>query len=199
MFRQAFRRFTTTASARHAFGEAPVVVDRYSRSLSALHWVMGGSIVGCVATVKLAQNTKDKAWKGRLMLVHKSLALIVAGLLPARVAARYFSRTPRPLPGSRLEHWAANVSHAALYGFMGVLPLTGIVMGYFSGFGLPFFFFPKIPGAKEPKKALAKTAFQVHSWVGSVLVYVLPIHVGAAAFHLARGQKIFARINPFVG
>jgi cytochrome b561 len=80
------------------------------------------------------------------MDTHKSLALIVLALLPVRIGARYLSKAklPKPLPGSKLEHLAATVSHYSLYAAMTVMPLTGVTMGYYSGFGLPFFFFPRI-------------------------------------------------------
>lgn len=38
------------------------------------------------------------------------------------------------LPGaSGIEHFLANVSHYSLYGFMTIMPASGIAMGYFGG------------------------------------------------------------------
>ena len=194
-----YRRFGTAVT--YSFNEGPVVAatDSYSRLLSVLHWTMGGAIVGCVGTVTLAQNTKDKEWKGRLMWTHKSLALIVLALVPARLGARYFSRIPKALPGRKIEHLAGKLSHLAMYGFMIGLPVSGALMGYYSGFGLPFFMW-KIPGAsKEDKNVpLAKAMFKVHSLVGQALFYAIPLHAGAAFYHVFKGQKIFSRINPFL-
>ena len=178
--------------------EAPVVVDRYSRSLSVLHWAIGGGIVGAVACVKLAQNTKDKEWKARLMTTHKSLALVVLALVPLRMGARFYSHIPKMLPGSLLEQKAARASHTALYGFMLALPVSGVAMGYYSGYGVPFFAVRKaIKGAETPNKAIAGAAYKVHALAGQVFVYFLPLHIGASLLHTWRGQKIFSRINPF--
>ena len=43
------------------------------------------------------------------------------------------------LPGaSGIEHFLANVSHYSLYGFMTIMPASGIAMGYFGGTELEF-------------------------------------------------------------
>jgi cytochrome b561 len=178
--------------------EAPVAVERYSRGLSILHWSIAGGIIGAVGCVKLAQNTKDKEWKGRLMNTHKSLALIVLALVPMRLAARLTSKIPSMLPGSVLEHKAASATHVALYGFMLAMPVTGVAMGYYSGFGVPFFTLPKaIKGSATPNKEIAGAAYKVHALAGQALVYFIPLHVGASLFHAFRGQKIFSRVSIF--
>lgn len=44
------------------------------------------------------------------------------------------------LPGaSGIEHFLANVSHYSLYGFMTIMPASGIAMGYFGGTPLEIF------------------------------------------------------------
>lgn len=174
--------------------------DSFCRRLVVSHSfafrVMGGSIVGAVATVKVAQNTKDKELKGKMMNIHKSLALIVLGLVPFRLGARYFSHIPKVLPGHWVEQLAGKASHAALYGFIVGMPVSGIIMGWYGGYGIPFFF-TKFQGAATPNKELAGNAYKAHAFMGKILVYFLPIHVGAAGYHLVKGQKIFSRINPF--
>lgn len=72
--------------------------------------------------------------------IHKSTGLMVAGLTLPRIALALLARRPGPLPGSpgllhSLEHFAASVSHLALYFFMVALPSTGIAMGYYGGKG----------------------------------------------------------------
>jgi cytochrome b561 len=37
------------------------------------------------------------------------------------------------IPGSAVEHFLANLSHAGLYGFMVIMPASGIAMGYYGG------------------------------------------------------------------
>lgn len=79
------------------------------------------------------------------------------------------------------------------------MPVSGITMGYFGGKGIPFFW-TDIPGADEDSKdgALAKQAYINHKRAGEFLTYLVPLHVGAVGFHVLKGHKILARMNPFI-
>ncbi|KAF0695991.1 Aste57867_13204 [Aphanomyces stellatus] len=196
MLRAAFNRIKTSSAAR-TMSTSAAEVTTYAQSVSTFHWVVGGLMVGIVGTVKVAQDTTDKKKKGELMTLHKSLALIAAVLVPARIATRLATRAPPALEGALWEKYLGQASHLGLYGLMIGLPGSGIAMGYFSGFGLPFFG-AKIPGAATPNKEISGSAYKAHKLMGQVLVYFIPLHVAGAFYHVAKGQKIFQRINPFV-
>jgi cytochrome b561 len=50
------------------------------------------------------------------------------------------------------------------YGIVCFMPISGLVMGYYSGKGIPFFG-TTIPGAAKPDGAIAKSAYEVsQSW-----------------------------------
>jgi cytochrome b561 len=135
------------------------------------------------------------------MFRHKSLGLLTGMLVAPRLVYRVFSSGSAynvlPLVGNKTwETSAGRFGHIALYGFMTVMPATGIAMGYYGGKGLPFFF-TTIDGAKETNGAIAKQSFQIHKQLGIYGKYLIPLHIGAAAVHAGRGQAIFHRINPF--
>jgi len=134
------------------------------------------------------------------MFRHKSLGLLSGMLVAPRFAYRLFSSASynvRHLQGNAAwENSAGTVSHYALYAFMTIMPATGIAMGYFGGKGLPFFY-KTLPGAETPNGAIAKRSFQIHKQLGTYGKFLIPLHVGASGWHYARGQSIFARINPF--
>lgn len=108
-------------------------------------------MLGAVGAVKLAQKTKDQEWKGRLMVTHKSLALICCGLIPIRIGARLASKIPKPLGGSPLVEAAGTWMHRSLYVFMIGLPTTGMLMNYYSGRPMPFFW-TTIKGGEQNKQ-----------------------------------------------
>jgi len=116
-------------------------------------------------------------------------------LIAPRLIMRFVSKSPAHLPGSAIEKYAADAAHWALYGLAIFLPVSGVAMGYFGGKGLPFFF-TTIPGASKADGSIAKPAYQYHKLAGQALEYMIPLHVGAALFHAARGHKIFSRILP---
>jgi cytochrome b561 len=143
--------------------------------------------------VLAAQNTTDKKLKGDFMFYHKSFGVLAFILAGPRVIMRLTSASPGPLPGSSaFETIAAKAGHLALYALGIFLPVSGVVMGSFSGFGLPFFF-TTIPSI-EKKPPVAKQAYELHKIAGQVLEYIIPLHVAGALFHVAKGQPIMARI-----
>jgi 1,2-dihydroxy-3-keto-5-methylthiopentene dioxygenase len=179
----------------------------YSLAASWFHWAVAVPMIGCVGTVLKAQQA-PKEEKGIWMFRHKSLGLLTGMIVAPRVAYRVASSAGYKvmgLPGSAVwEQQAAGLGHYALYGFMTVMPTTGILMGYYGGKGLPFFT-RTLPGAAPPasddeKKrngSIAKRSFQLHKQLGVYGKYLIPVHAGAAVMHYARGQAIFRRINPF--
>lgn len=172
-------------------------VSMYSRAVSSMHWLSVPAITGSVASVLLAQDApKGSPMKGTWMWRHKSLGLLSGLLVGPRFAARLMSKAPPPVEGPAIEQMAARASHFLLYGFLTIMPASGIAMGYFGGKGLPFFV-TTIPGADKPNGQIAKNSFWVHKQLGTYGKFLIPIHVGAAGFHVVRGSNILRRINPF--
>jgi len=127
------------------------------------------------------------------MFIHKSFGMLAACLLVPRLITKLISKNPAPLPGSTaLETAAGHAMHYVLYGFAIVLPVSGVIMGSFSGFGLPFFFTTVPSVRKEP--AVAKQAYDIHKIAGQAFEYIVPLHIGAAFLHVFRGHQIFSRI-----
>ena len=215
----ATRLLPSPPSLRKLCSAAAPVEEHYAQSIKILHWVMGAAMLTCMGTVKLSQWTTADTWwngyvsakgtkgatKGALMMIHKSTAVLVAAMIVPRVLLRMVTKAPTPLEGPALEHFAANVSHTALYGFMLAMPATGIAMGYYGGKGVPFYGLYTFPGkgspgmpAKEKEDGkFAGTMFKWHTWMGQYIFYLLPVHVGAVGLHTFKGQPILSRVNPF--
>ena len=172
----------------------------YALTAKWLHWLSAPAIVGAIGTVLYAQTLEgdaNKPLRGQVMFVHKSLGTAAGLLLVPRVAAAVLMRKPPPLAeASALERAAAGPAHLAMYAFSAVMAGTGIYMGLAGGSGLPFFV-TTIPAWKTLDKPGAKQAYDIHTLAGYWGKALVPLHVGAALSHYARGHKVFARINPF--
>lgn len=179
-------------------------VVTYSVTQSWFHWLVAAGVGVIVGTVKLAQNsTKEqlKSWgvtKRRLMDLHKSTAVLMTVIIAPRVVMRLFSFVPPSPPGPVLQHLAASATHLLMYGSLVALPTSGILFSYYGGRGIPFFG-RTIPGAPEDKvdKAFARKMFGMHKLWGSVLSYLLPLHISATLFHAFKGQNLLARFRMF--
>merc|ERR1719228_231796 len=201
------RKLSTKAALRirnfaSASGE---VQEGYAQSLSALHWIMAGCTLTCFTSVQLSMNVaKDDPEKdaktGRYMLLHKSSALIVAACLIPRMSLRFLTKLPPHIQGPVVLQHASTISHYVLYGFMTFMPVSGILMGYFGGRGVPFFNLFTLPAIAKPSKedkGRAYTAYKLHKKTGRMFEYFTMVHFSGAGYHSFKGQTIFARINPF--
>lgn len=193
------RRYARSLTAE----AAKAVEESYAAPLKAVHWVMGFGTLGCFGCVQAAMNTPKGGvllgkGKGEWMNLHKSFGLVVAGLCLPRVALRLTTAVPAHLPGSALEHVAANASHLAMYFGMLGMSATGLTMGLM-GKGLPFFG-TTIPALKtqvfadRPNGKTAGAAFKLHKTYGPYFEYLVPFHIGAVGYHMAKGQAILKRI-----
>mmetsp|Transcript_623 Transcript_623/g.1761 ORF Transcript_623/g.1761 Transcript_623/m.1761 type:complete len:189 (-) Transcript_623:309-875(-) len=182
-------------SAQAAYG----VVATY------FHWAVAFPMMGCVGSVLQAQAA-PKEDKGRLMHLHKSLGLLTGMLVAPRLGYRLLNRQAynvEKIAGTHsIEDTLGRLGHYALYGFMTVMPVSGILMGYYGGKGLPFFYttlpgVTKTPENKKSTGAIAGQSFKIHKTLGTYGKFIVPLHVAASVGHFVRGQTIFARINPF--
>jgi len=179
---------------------AVVAPETYSKGLARMHWLTAPAMLGCVGCVMVKQQLPNGHKDiGTLMFYHKSLGLMTAIFAGPRIAARLMSSIPSAMPSvvnASAEHVMAKATHVGLYGFLIAMPVTGIGMGYFGGKGLPFFF-TTIPGKAEPDGATAGKFFKAHKTIGYYGKFLVPMHVGAAGAHAAKGHSIFSRISPF--
>lgn len=167
--------------------------EHYSTPIRVLHWGMAAGTIGCFATVKLAQYSEGDR-KGELMRIHKSFGLLMLAAVVPRVAIRIASKVPKPVPGPAWEAFMGELSHKTLYAMMLFMPISGVIMGYFGGKGLPFFAY-NIPGAEQTNPDLAKAAFKSHKLVGQAFEILVPLHIGAVGYHMAwHRQNLLKRI-----
>jgi cytochrome b561 len=73
--------------------------------------------------------------------------------------------------------------------------------GYVGGKGVPFFYKTITPMSGEFGKAkngkLAGNMYKIHTQMGYMFKFFVPVHVGAVGLHALKGQNLLARITPF--
>ena len=171
----------------------------YTIAASYYHWIVAAPLMGSVASVLICQQS-PKEEKGKWMWRHKSLGLLTGLVVAPRLGYRLINsakfKVGHPTGTGPIEGKLADLSHLALYGFMTIMPASGIAMGYYGGKGLPFFF-TTIPGAQTKNGDIAKQSFSIHKTLGTYGKYLIPIHIGGAMKHSLAGNAIWRRVNPF--
>mmetsp|Transcript_23057 Transcript_23057/g.28285 ORF Transcript_23057/g.28285 Transcript_23057/m.28285 type:complete len:187 (+) Transcript_23057:115-675(+) len=177
----------------------------YTKAATYYHWMVAVPLLGSVGAVLKAQDTPKERMEEKMtwMWRHKSLGVLTGLVVAPRLGYRLMNIGKyhiESLPGhGPVMDVAAKAGHYALYGFMTIMPASGIAMGMYGGKGLPFFW-TTIPGFEKKNGKLAGQSFKIHKFVGTYGKFLIPAHVGAAFGHyFTNAPRIFSRINPFRG
>ena len=212
LYRNIIRRFSSNLtgplpkSTKITNADDPLM-QQYNKPMQILHWLQGIVISGCIISGYLAHRIdhktatkEEKGMKTNLMFYHESFGVLMFGLIIPRLGFRLFSKQPKELPSNLFFEKMHSLSNFFLYTVAIIgLPVSGVAMGYYSGYNVPFFNW-KLPSASKENqnKELSGWLFKQHSQFGQLLEYVIPLHIGGAFFHqFVLGHNTFRRISPF--
>lgn len=126
---------------------------------------------------------KDAPEKLQYILLHKSFGLLVLFLAVLMIVWRKIGTRPSyPLNMSGAEIALAKSVHGLLYLCMLVMPLAGIGMSLYAGYGVSFFGLFTIPGL-EKNEGLNELFFLTHQWTSYLIIGLVSLHVFAALYH----------------
>lgn len=159
---------------------------RYSRLVRVLHWTSFLAIATAYALAELRgfvpRGTPERA---AMMQWHMALGLLVLVLVLPRIGIA-LSRPAPPIvpPLSRAVHVVAKATHVALYAFLIVQPLLGVILTQAGertitlpliGWQLPVFI--------GPDHDLHERAEDIHVVLGKIFYFVIGAHILAALWH----------------
>lgn len=133
-----------------------------------------------------------------LFALHKSLGPLVLVVVLLRLAWRMTHRPP-PLPADlpRVQRRLAALVHAGLYLALIVMAVSGYVRVTTGGYPIEAFDALGIPALFSKDEAVSKVAESIHGTTIFVLLALVAMHVGAAAWHgLIRRDGIVGRMWP---
>jgi len=171
--------------------------DRFGTIAIALHWIVAAGFLACYTAVYyrhwFTEYKTPENWTA--LQLHFSFGISVAVFVALRLVWKLMNKTPKPIEGSKFEHFAAHSMHYILYAVMIIMPLTG----YFgTGVNTEYFNIFDITMFKETSiyqivvtnwLNLTWEQFEppidfIHKQGGKYLVWVLILaHAGAALYH----------------
>lgn len=171
--------------------------ERYGTVARVLHWSMGLLLVAQIAAGLWAFEFMERsAERSALIGAHKAMGVILLILVVLRLAWRAADPAPA-LPGTldaRLQRFA-RLGHGALYAFMVLLPITGILIGAYADrptdvFGL--FTVPAFFDADEAMHDVFEGAHKYGAWAFGLFIVG---HAGLALWHkLVRKDGVAERM-----
>jgi cytochrome b561 len=169
-------------------------ISRYSGVAMALHWLVALLIIVNLVMIWFVDRYPD-AWVRPVIDTHKSIGIVVLGLVLLRLLWRAGHRPPAlPQTYPRWEKLAAHAAHALLYAIILLLPLSGWIHDSawkgapthpMSLFGLvPWPRIAAIMHQPAPvKETIHSIFFAIHKSLAYVLYVIFVLHVGAALKH----------------
>ena len=156
----------------------------YTPVAKGLHWLMAVLILGLLALGIYMSDLPLSPQKLQLYSWHKWFGVTVFLLLWLRLAWRVTHRPPAlPETLSPPMRLAAHAGHAALYGLMVVIPLSGWLMSSAKGVQTVWFGVLPIPALRGRDKALGDLLKEAHEALNWLLMLTLAGHLSAALWH----------------
>jgi cytochrome b561 len=159
--------------------------SRYTTVAIILHWLVAALVLAQFPLGWWMQEIPKQPPGPRVEAfnLHKSLGLVIAALMLARIAWRLGHPAP-PLPAMPL--WQSRLAHAThflLYTVMIALPLTGYLGSVYSGYPVKFFgvTLPAWAGKDLALKDLMSATHLVLAWA---LAFAFAMHMAGVAKHV---------------
>lgn len=163
-----------------------VPIARYSLTARWFHW----SAFAFVALAYLLVNLVDVPARGSaarslILQGHFVAGLVVLALVLPRLLHRLRNAPPPIVPP--IAPWEAVLSrctHIALYAFLVVQPLLGLLTVFAGGHGVTIPFTSlQIPSPMVADRALSHQLEDIHGTIGTIFYYVIGLHILAALWH----------------
>jgi cytochrome b561 len=151
-----------------------------------MHWSMFGLVLLAYLFINLFELfPRGSATRMNVLASHYLAGLAVLLLVLPRLWIR--THHPQPAIMPPLDRWIALLSkltHAALYLFLRVQPLLGLITLQVGGKPVVLFGITLLPAfLGHPNHALSEQLEQLHGTIGTVFYYVIGLHILAALWH----------------
>lgn len=157
--------------------------ERWGAITRFLHWGMSIALAGMVAFGVYMTDLPPSVRKIRYYAMHKSVGIVLLGLVVVRLVWRLVDGRPRAVPMSRWQARAGFAMALVLYALLAAIPLSGWWYNSLAGFPLRWFDVVNLPAlaAADPVwKPIVRTA---HHWLAWLLVGCVAVHAAAALKH----------------
>jgi cytochrome b561 len=162
--------------------------ERYGAAARLLHWltVVLIAVQIPVGFIMAYRGNVLNLWNqvtDFLYSTHKSLGFILLILVGLRFLVRMTSASPPPEPGlARWQIRIAAANHASLYGLLLVVPMLGW-LGASLFPALEVFGVVSLPSITGADRAASDSVFTLHRLTAFLLMALIALHIGAAAYH----------------
>lgn len=162
---------------------------QFSKITVALHWLVALGMVALLSVGIFMAETETYF----LYPIHKSIGVLMFGLILARVVWRLINGWPVPVGDyQHWEHVLAKLIHWVLILGTLLMPISGMLMSGAGGHGIAVFGFELLAMNPDPNdahavialnKTLAGLGHEIHEWLAYILIASIALHIAGALKH----------------
>jgi cytochrome b561 len=159
--------------------------SRYGWVSIVIHWVVALAVFGLFALgLWMVGLDYYSTWRKDAPDLHKSIGLVLLGVMLLRVLWRFISPPPPTLASySRMTRFGARFGHGFLYISLFAVLIAGYLISTAEGVGIPVFGLFEVPALVSGLPDQADTAGVIHLYLAWVLVIFSGLHALAALKH----------------
>ena len=159
--------------------------SRYGWVSIFMHWGVALVVFGLFALgLWMVGLDYYSSWRKEAPDLHKSIGLVLLGVMVLRVLWRFISPPPPTLQSySRMTRIGAKFGHGFLYLALFAVMLAGYLISTADGVGIPVFGLFEVPALVSGLPDQADTAGVIHFYLAWVLVIFSGLHALAALKH----------------
>lgn len=162
-----------------------------------LHWLVALAVFGLFGLgLYMVDLTYYDSWYRSAPHIHKSIGILLLGVMAFRVLWRLITPPPASLPGHQAwEKVSARLAHGILYILIFVVMVSGYLIPTVDGSGIDVFNWFTVPSITGPRKELEEIVGKVHYWSAWSLVVLAGVHaLGAIKHHVIDRDETLRRI-----
>lgn len=159
--------------------------SRYGLVAIAVHWIVAAVVIGLFALgFWMVDLTYYHDWYKKGPDIHRSVGILLLGLMVFRVLWRGANKGPDPVPGhERWEVIGARAAHVVLYVLLFAAMVSGYLISTADGSAISVFGWFDVPSVTGQIKGLEDTAGDIHYWSTLAVVVLAAIHAAGALKH----------------
>lgn len=156
----------------------------YSAVTKLLHWLMAVLVVVCWVLGVLTDDLPKIGSRTAILLAHVTAGLALLDVLVLRVVwCVTFSQPPAERAVFGIWPGMGRLTHYMLYAMLLMVPVTGILLQFSYGRGLPLYGVVEIPSPLAFNATFANIMMEVHKLSAHALVALAAAHALAALVH----------------
>ena len=181
----------------------PRLTSAFQRLMSVHWWMAGLYLLQFSGGAFMAQLSREVSFRGSLYDIHESIGLLTIALLLWRIMVLlqvWWKKYTRHLPRLSPKWWRNMLLHTLLYGFMVVVPLTGLLLSNSYKAGNVAFFGLVITDLFPENKAMVELGRSLHFWLAYTFLAFIVLHTLAkwrvVQANLHRLRDSLRRVRP---